>query len=619
MDNSFSQAETILTIAKRSEETLSADSEILRSVQRQVAQLSAVMGNPETLAGFLIKASDAQDRMHQQSRVVEVKPGIDSAVHHENDNLSAVERSIPNERRRTRRKGVSYKHHFSNRYLYVSSITREDISNEDHSTQEFGPPKRTETTFKFVSTLPFLRRALYYTTSNTSWDPLYETKVRYTRVFTRDSAIWQACAACDLDEVRRLFISGEASPFMEDEWGVSLADQVITHIAIGNTKAENDGVQLVDYLVRNCGRGGASVSWVSVWNMLFECYYYRHLSKWNNYSSESGASILRLVVEYSREDPLDNSAISSLIDLDNLQDPLVTALTQQTFWPLNLRPALYEPGIVEENARQMLEDPEGVYLRELLEDAKYYEVRTLEGSKKVFASLFELATQSTTGNGPVALRECCKNRMKLFISTPKYHRFLDGETLDFEDVASIRLKYPSGYPHYDVYVGGCATRHGYRPLLEEVLEELGWSDFDVNDFFDKETFYCVPGLLDGEIVYETSQETQQEFILNLCDGVFTGMSKHEISILVKQISHTTNSNDFRLCDYRLEEEIEAANIAFISKSTPGSWPEEDEIKLVPGVDFVVPWGCKKYIFSWYRDYVDPDFEFELSNEDYDSE
>jgi len=611
IDDNFNQGETILTMTKSTHQSVTEsrinereNSERLRSMERHLEQLSSVMGSPGALVQIFTQALDTHERTQQSSRVVEAGPDTHDTIDCGKNDSFKVELPTAAGMRRDRWKRVSYKPHIWNRYLSISSTTREQISDDEDLTQDLGLPKRTETTFRVMWKLPFLQRALYYTTSGTACDPLYQTNVRYTRVFTYDSAIWKACKARDLDEVRRLFISGEASPFIENESGESLAEEVITNSTLFENKITNKGVQLIDYILRSSGRGCTSLSSYVVWYILFCCYASINRSKRESSSNERRARILRLVVEHSRQDPLDDPDISSLITLDNIQDSIVTTLTQQLFWPLNLMARADSEGRVVENSRHMLDDPNGAYLRELFQHAKYYRVRTDEGKLRGFDGLFEIAMHTTRAD----LRQCCKIRMKLIISTPKFHRLPENETLDFDDVIHTSSYRSSDF--YDYYLGRSAIRRGYRPLLEEIFRELGWNDFKINDFFDKETFYCVPGLLDGEIIYETSQQMRQGLILSLCEGALVGMSKDEIESLAIQILYTVKVY-LRWRD--LVATIEAANIAFISKSTPGSWPEEGNIRLVPGVDFVVHKFCEKEIFTWYRDYVDPNFEFELSD------
>jgi hypothetical protein len=196
-----------------------------------------------------------------------------------------------------------------------------------------------------------------------------------------------------------------------------------------------------------------------------------------------------------------------------------------------LKHALDSDGFVFENSRQILEDPKGDDLRELLQGAKGYEVYTSEETHSYLripaSALLNIASTTTRAD----LRECCKNRLKLLISTPEFHRFIESNPWEFYDFVAAESKdhYKNCLdPEVDEFMGRFAIRNGCRPLLEDIFREIGWSIFDILDFFDRETFYWVPGLLDGHIVYETTQETQREFMLNLCDGAFAEMPGDEV-------------------------------------------------------------------------------------------
>lgn len=62
--------------------------------------------------------------------------------------------------------------------------------------------------------------------------------------------------------------------------------------------------------------------------------------------------------------------------------------------------------------------------------------------------------------------------------------------------------------------------------------------------------------------------------------------------------------------------VKAANVAFISKSTPGSWPEEEKIWLVLGVDFEMDFWYKNEILIWYHEATEHEVDEECECEEW---
>ena len=139
--------------------------------------------------------------------------------------------------------------------------------------------------------------------------------------------------------------------------------------------------------------------------------------------------------------------------------------------------------------------------------------------------------------------------------------------------------------------------------MEEVLHDVGWGDFEINEFFDKETFYCVPEFLDGQIVFESSRQTLRKLVSDLCEGAYTQYSGREIRglacHLVFILNHVASGVNYFTQAVRLKETIEAARVAYLTRQTPGCWSDEGKITLVPGVDFEIGWTCEREILLGY--------------------
>jgi hypothetical protein len=117
-------------------------------------------------------------------------------------------------------------------------------------------------------------------------------------IFYGDSAIWRACEALELGEVRRLFTSGEASLFMEDEYGNSLPQKIFWRLACGPKPIPltGDAVRLFELLVKASGRTGVCFTPEGLWSVLTT---HCRPNRTTRESTENVVSIIRLIIESS--------------------------------------------------------------------------------------------------------------------------------------------------------------------------------------------------------------------------------------------------------------------------------------------------------------------------------
>lgn len=590
LDDNSKKGEEILTMTQRNNQ---ATTNSLEAIQRQIENMPATLMMMMMAQAFEAGTGTNERVQMTQARSNEIMP----------ENVS--HNSIIRQNSSDSRKLASRKTYIQNRYLHITSEIWGESGNEEFSIPNQRPLKLTETRITVQSMLPFLKRAFYYTKTNTAWDPLYEAKIKCVRLFTSNSAIERACEESDLDQIRHLFTTGEASPFMENKYGTTLVEFSILVLA-GKIKTNKvtlimEPVRVIEFLFDSCKRGSVRVSPGIL------SFFLRDLLKSKNFGTMEGTGrIMNLILEYSSDNPLDDSRVTSCIETNNMQHPLITIITQQPLWPINLTIEI-QNGLVRENMRQMLEDPSGERLKQMLQDADNYVPGELAWGYFGIPICNLLITASRTTR--IDLQECCKNRIRLLISTPDFDRFSDcglSETLDPDYTSDLPdLEEDKNLEPGLLFVGRIAIRAGVRHLLEDVLREVGWRNFDIDDFFDRETYYHVPGLLDGEILYKTSRTTQREFTLRLCEGAYAEMSNGEIRGLPFKMQRTLNPS-IRHTDFDwafhigLQSTIRAANIAFISRTTPGSWPVEDNTRLLPGVDFEVDMFCQRHFLFWYH-------------------
>lgn len=516
LDRNFDQGQEHLIVTNRIEDTVTGNSEVLNTVDSKVEQLLTLLENPATMVGLFTQALVQHDRERKAGRIVEVESEVSPERQITNSDLNSSELPASNSGKRLRWKRVSYKRYINNQYLSVGSITRKSVTEGDDGDPETSSSVKFETCISVRSRFRFSIEDFSYTKRATAWDPLYEAKVRFVETFDWDSAIWKACWNLDLDEIRRLFVSGQASPFMENEYGVSLPEQFIGICGMPWKKCDASLiVSIFSFLIEARGSRGSGIRPLKVLNFVRDVsLFIKHLTK-----SELNAcnTILRLILERSSENPLDHPQIPALLVVDVAQNSLSATIAQQCVWPLDLQPRIDDQEAVCEGPRQMLEDPKGDRLMEPLEDAERYYPWSFPLPGDVVGPVWTLLNMISE-TSRTDLQECCNNRIKLLTSTPRFHRLIRRETLDFDDIENMKNMFY--YDYSEQYIGRHAIRNNTRAILEEVFLDLGWKVFDIDDFFDKETYYCVPDLIDGKIIHETARQTETEFIRNLCEGCF---------------------------------------------------------------------------------------------------
>ena len=584
------RGQAILTISQTMQRAV-ADSE--RRLRDEIMEVKEMLAKPRP-------ASREEQRFADTSSQEVLKTQISVPTSQDSETTFEVApRSSLSLRRGTRWKETLHTWQRYTKYLSIESVTRVGVV--DTVSHAYWP---TETRVTVRSTLPFFKRVARYTTLGTFWDPLYERKLRVVRVYTHDSAIWKALTSFDFDEARRLFLSGDASPFMECEQGYSLIDSLLTGVCwrlndqLGDLEISN-ATKLLQFLIGVEGRGAARIEQGWFRSVLIGAFEEKR-------DLECVNQVIHLILNNASENLL--GGVSSRVDLDNAQHPTIKLITQQNIWPVDLD----FQGIVEsshwrrivENQRFMLEDPNGDRLSELLSTATSYDPlgsRPWErGYEKPICSLLHIA--STTRN--IEIKECCKARLRILLSTPDCHKLMAFETMEFEKSISVQSEQPTDSYEFRHYIGRYAIRHRCRSLLEEVLHDIGWGDFEISEFFDRETFYCVPEFLDGQIVFESSRQTLGKLASDLCEGAYTHYSEREITglayHLVFILNHIASGKYYYYEADELEMTIKAAKVAYLTRQTPGCWPDEEKITLVPGIDFEVGFTCEREIMLGYH-------------------
>lgn len=140
------------------------------------------------------------------------------------------------------------------------------------------------------------------------------------------------------------------------------------------------------------------------------------------------------------------------------------------------------------------------------------------------------------------------------------------------------IEKPPHFPGYHncISLGEYANLLGERDMFDAALLQAGWTLSQVVDLKDTEYFAGVAELFSGTISWTTEDEHCTYFSDELCQGKLVDVNmKAECLWLHMKF----------LVEPELSAMIEAANIAYRQKCSPGTWPTEEEVILKVNVDF----------------------------------
>jgi hypothetical protein len=234
-------------------------------------------------------------------------------------------------------------YHYWSRLLTVQSETTRTLGeNEDGIDHALDRDEKqqviaTEISLRVSFNLPFIRRSVTYTTYASPWDPFCERRLQFRRILDNDSPFFKACTCFDMVKIRQLLDTNAISPFDEMIDGRPAIVCGIMFMAGSlflkpNLNNSIEMLKIVGLFKTFYASEGISQTQELVYTFLL--YY----SCWNSHWRHPGPGVMdsitatyRLLIEYSREDPLQD--VSDLIDLRNLDNSLVIATQQQDRWP----------------------------------------------------------------------------------------------------------------------------------------------------------------------------------------------------------------------------------------------------------------------------------------------
>lgn len=479
-----------------------------------------------------------------------------------------------------RKQRVLYRSWYQTPFLdiFVKTTETEEGSNDQQGIRR----RHQDKTFEIRSKVPFWRRGavVKFIKSMVKSTTSFGMNLRTYNIVPFNSPVSKAIENMDLGTIRRLFDAGLASPYDEDEYGWSLIDSVLYYqresFSIDSSYSQK-AFEIINYIV-SCTAGDARTDKVSC---LFHDYYHG-----SSHLENERAQILRSVLRATSKDPFEDSFLPFMMDTSLENNSRYQVLQTQDFWMVDLNATFsnHYPGFYIENDRLMLLDPHGIRMEKAIIDGmEYFPWVWLNDSWDIGYSngaatiqrLLMLYQRSIKND----VKECCKVRIGILIQHGHDPRqvschFTDpGICYQQNPLSSVEL----------------SKELGMQEVLHDGLTIAGRSVSEIEDLFEEEIYLGLVELLNGDLEYKSRDDCRTDFIWNLCNGGFTTLRKDEYYRICRVLEINVGLSHSSCA----REMIESANSAWLRKSTPGCWPE-DEIGLIPGIDFLLPWQFGYY-------------------------
>jgi hypothetical protein len=383
-----------------------------------------------------------------------------------------------------------------------------------------------------------------------------------------NSPIFASCYKFDITEVQRLFKIGLASPFDLDEFGFSLIDRLSLWVFSPElTSADlRRGLDLLAFLVNlSCPRQRAISSHCMdvMLRMAARC----------RDKNEQRVDALRLLIGRGSESPFDDVSVGIYASLAVEKYAIFEFLKKQDIWEIEWNCNTPRPmqAMILENDRQMLSDPMGErLLQAIAQNQKYAAIVpevAIDWGLSPLHSLLRLAKLSKREE----VKRCCEARMSILLRSGCDAR------LASRCAGPVRDQYPKSPTNL-------ARSLGVLEIWVSALSKSGWANSEIQELLDDELYLGVPQLVSGDFTYRTQAECREDLIKKLSYGYFAKASASQLVQMSKEIGW--NIGVFKWG--QILETIREANSVYLQKSMPGSWPEHEEFRLIPRMDFTLP-------------------------------
>ncbi len=425
-----------------------------------------------------------------------------------------------------------------------------------------------------------------------------------------DAPIVKACQRFDLLEVRRLFEAGLASPLDAGDLGTPI-QMVSFFIFTGcsTRKSIYKGLELMRFLIACLGGEIREQLWLSY------CFLAGSLTGINEQDSHAQVEAFRLGLVHSSEYPIDNY-LKRLMTIEFSRTPFYASIVAQEKWwvdtEIDSDVIAYENFFAETDL-QMLADPSGLSLQNgLLDGRTYIPIGSHYKSRHVvnapLHSLLKIVFDARDYELRDDLHECVIARLTILLQANFDPRALHQLHQLFHFTTSSQAQ---DYPIIHLSCEGCAVYLNQASLWREALRRAGWNANQIQDLSDENFYAGVPELLDGTLDYQTRNEQRKQFIETLRRGGFAALDEDETSRLIALLEFELDLHEHKIY-YMIEEVTTLLN----QRAIPGGWRDEEEITLIPGIDFKLPrdhehgdvedWKCIREIWDKELDGCIPD-------------
>jgi hypothetical protein len=436
--------------------------------------------------------------------------------------------------------------------------------------------------------LPFLRRnfGFHYQQLHSSYTNAFDIQLRTYNILPRDAPIFEACRDLDLNRVKTLFETKAASP--ADRWisprrpmvEISPIDIVFEEFCLCLGAAEPEDrilniVELFHFLLPFYDNAPRIIgSWYFYYNI--HKILFKNLEN-RNYVLE----VVRKILCRSMSNPFESESLflCFLLDFKSQDLPLPKFLVEQKYHEIEV--LHFRDKYFYENDRQLLADPNGKNLEDAILGDKSYFVHVRLSSSGFITSRGEFGLLDLVSTSKhQGIRSGCANRLAYLLKA--------GEILIDEP------EYPWA-AYRGAFVGLTQGYYLSRPKLSflerafdlilhnflgDCMLQVGWTHYEIMDLFDEELYRGFLPLMDGEIEYKTQAACRADFVNDLIFGRFSALPDEVFRLTSYELSFNIGMG---IDDTR--DLIRDASVAYKQKLLPGSWNEEDQVQVIPGVDF----------------------------------
>ncbi|KAH7317896.1 hypothetical protein BKA65DRAFT_109683 [Rhexocercosporidium sp. MPI-PUGE-AT-0058] len=434
--------------------------------------------------------------------------------------------------------------------------------------------------------IPFWRGGMTFQSGNASMlygGSLCRTFQTYNLV-PWNAPIIKACREFNLPEVRRLFEAGLASPLdINYAFSESLVDTVLSRLSYSRMIGEqvSSAIALLKYLISCLGGDIGRTNKLS--------YLFFIIS--DDTKAQKNWSVLteacRLVTMHSSDDPC--QGIQWYFSIAVSKTPLYQVMVAQDKWWIDdsiQTEYSSAQNIWYETDLQMLKDPEALHLKAAI--AKGFRYKPYLGNvydDGTGHDCLHLLLTIAAENMEDRLHKSVLSRLVILLESGMDPRGVD---FFFNWVELGRSKASMERP---LSCTEYALKLGLKELWQEALEGAGWSHENIDKLFGEDLLLATASLMNGEIEYQTRDYQRRHFFDKLRQGEFVDLDGDALYTISRRW-------DYELGLYWVDifDMIRDVTDVFKMLQTPGSWSDEQGVRLIPGQDFRLPF------YNWGRGY-----------------